>query len=130
MSSAKGKGKAIDHSSSNSIKAGLQFPVGRIGRFLRHGRYSQRVGMQAPVYMAAVLEYLAAELLELSGNMAAEMNKNRIGPRHILLAMKNDDELNLFMENATIADGGVLPRIEDELIPSRSKAKAEASQKV
>ena len=73
--------------------------------------------------MAAVLEYLAAELLELAGNASQECNKNRINPRHILLAIKNDDELNLFMQNSTISEGGVLPRIEDELIPIRSKAK-------
>lgn len=51
---------------SRSVKAGLQFPVGRIGRYLKKGRYAQRVGSGAPVYMAAVLEYLAAEVLSLS----------------------------------------------------------------
>lgn len=48
---------------SRSLKAGLQFPVGRIGRYLKKGRYSQRVGSGAPVYLAAVLEYLAAEVI-------------------------------------------------------------------
>lgn len=47
---------------SRSVKAGLQFPVGRIGRYLKKGRYSKRVGTGAPVYLAAVLEYLAAEV--------------------------------------------------------------------
>ena len=47
---------------SRSVKAGLQFPVSRIGRFLKKGRYAQRVGSGAPVYLAAVLEYLAAEV--------------------------------------------------------------------
>jgi histone H2A len=47
---------------TRSVKAGLQFPVGRIGRFLKKGRYAQRVGSGAPVYLAAVLEYLAAEV--------------------------------------------------------------------
>lgn len=50
---------------SRSVKAGLQFPVGRIGRYLKKGRYSQRVGSGAPVYLAAVLEYLAAEVISL-----------------------------------------------------------------
>ena len=48
---------------TRSVRAGLQFPVGRIGRFLKKGRYAQRVGTGAPVYLAAVLEYLAAEVL-------------------------------------------------------------------
>ncbi|CAL5328100.1 unnamed protein product [Camellia sinensis] len=47
---------------SQSVKAGLQFPVGRIGRYLKKGRYSQHVGTGASVYLAAVLEYLAAEV--------------------------------------------------------------------
>ena len=46
---------------TRSVKAGLQFPVGRIGRYLKNGRYAKRVGTGAPVYLAAVLEYLAAE---------------------------------------------------------------------
>lgn len=47
---------------TRSVKAGLQFPVGRIGRYLKKGRYAKRVGTGAPVYLAAVLEYLAAEV--------------------------------------------------------------------
>lgn len=50
---------------SRSVKAGLQFPVGRIGRYLKKGRYAKRVGTGAPVYLAAVLEYLAAEVIIL-----------------------------------------------------------------
>ena len=88
-----------------------RFPVGRIARFLRHGRYTQRVGTGAPVYLAAVLEYLAAEVLELAGNAAKDNKKTRIIPRHIQLAIRNDDELNKLMANTTIADGGVIPNI-------------------
>lgn len=47
---------------TKSLKAGLQFPVGRIARFLKKGRYAQRMGTGAPIFMAAVLEYLAAEV--------------------------------------------------------------------
>lgn len=49
---------------TRSVRAGLQFPVGRIGRYLKKGRYAQRVGSGAPVYLAAVLEYLAAEVMK------------------------------------------------------------------
>lgn len=60
-----GRGKtntARKKSVTKSAKAGLQFPVGRLGRYLKKGRYAQRVGSGAPVYLAAVLEYLAAEV--------------------------------------------------------------------
>lgn len=57
----RGKPKATK-SVSRSAKAGLQFPVGRIARFLKAGKYAERVGAGAPVYLSAVLEYLAAEV--------------------------------------------------------------------
>lgn len=62
-----GRGKqlgsgAAKKATSRSSKAGLQFPVGRIARFLKAGKYAERVGAGAPVYLAAVLEYLAAEV--------------------------------------------------------------------
>ena len=96
---------------SKSSRAGLQFPVGRVGRLLRHANYTERVGAGAPVYLAAVLEYLAAEVLELAGNAAKDNKKTRIVPRHILLAIRNDEELNKLLHNTTIAEGGVLPNI-------------------
>ena len=69
--SGRGKGKAKGtKSKSRSSRAGLQFPVGRIHRLLRKGNYAERVGAGAPVYLAAVLEYLSAEILELAGNAA------------------------------------------------------------
>ena len=63
-----GRGKTATKSVSRSAKAGLQFPVSRIGRYLKKGRYAKRVGGGAPVYLASVLEYLTAEILELAGN--------------------------------------------------------------
>ena len=32
-----------------------QFPVGRIARYLKKGKYATRIGAGAPVYLAAVL---------------------------------------------------------------------------
>jgi histone H2A len=107
--SGKGKGKGgrgEKKSTSSSAKAGLQFPVGRIGRYLRQGKYASRMGAGAPVYLAAVLEYLCAEILELAGNAARDNKKSRIVPRHITLAVKNDEELNKLLGNVTIAGGG------------------------
>lgn len=61
--SGRGKGKSIAKKAvSRSAKAGLQFPVGRIARYLKKGKYAERIGAGAPVYLAAVMEYLAAEV--------------------------------------------------------------------
>ncbi|CEQ40415.1 SPOSA6832_02047, partial [Sporobolomyces salmonicolor] len=106
---------------SRSAKAGLQFPVGRIHRLLRRGNYAQRVGAGAPVYLAAVLEYLAAEILELAGNAARDNKKSRIIPRHLQLAIRNDEELNRLLGHVVISQGGVLPNIHSELLPTKSK---------
>ena len=91
--SGRGKGKTGKKAVSRSAKAGLQFPVGRIARYLKAGKYATRVGAGAPVYLAAVLEYLAAEVLELAGNASRDNKKTRIVPRHIQLAICNDEEL-------------------------------------
>lgn len=122
--SGKGKGgrgkKSGGKGTSRSAKAGLSFPVGRIARFLKKGGYATRVGGGAPVYMAAVLEYLCAEILELAGNAARDNKKARIIPRHIQLAVRNDEELNRLLGSVTIASGGVLPNIHDVLKPKKS----------
>ncbi len=118
-----GKGKGKGKHQSRSAKAGLQFPVGRLARYLKKGGYSKRVGGAAPVYMAAVLEYIVAEVLELAGNAAKDNKKMRIIPRHIQLAVRNDDEWNQFFRNEIIASGGVLTNINAALLPEKKGKK-------
>ncbi|XP_041960555.1 histone H2A-like [Alosa sapidissima] len=121
--SGRGKtgGKARAKAKTRSSRAGLQFPVGRVHRLLRKGNYAQRVGAGAPVYLAAVLEYLTAEILELAGNAARDNKKTRIIPRHLQLAVRNDEELNKLLGGVTIAQGGVLPNIQAVLLPKKTE---------
>ena len=125
--SGKGKskgGKVGAKAKTRSSRAGLQFPVGRIHRFIRKGNYAERVGAGAPVYLAAVLEYLTAEILELAGNAARDNKKSRIIPRHLQLAIRNDEELNKLLQGVTIAQGGVLPNIQAVLLPKKQSSAA------
>ena len=115
----RGKAGAAGKNKSRSSKAGLQFPVGRVHRFLRGS--APRIGSGAPVYLAAILEYLCAEILELAGNAARDNKKSRITPRHVQLAIRNDEELNKLLSSVTIAAGGVLPNIHTVLLPKTTK---------
>jgi len=123
-----GRGKTEGKkATSKSTKAGLQFPVGRVGRLLKHGKYAARVGAGAPVYLASVLEYLTAEILELAGNASRDNKKRRIIPRHIQLAVRNDEELNKLLGKVTISQGGVLPNIHSVLLPKKAPVSEEAA---
>ncbi|XP_015283942.1 PREDICTED: histone H2A, sperm-like [Gekko japonicus] len=105
---------------TKSARADLQFPVGRIERFLRRGLYARRIGSGAAVFLAAVLEYLTAEVLDLAGDAAWKDKKQRIGPRHIFLAVKNDTDICNLFEGVTISEGGVLPNILPQLVPKKT----------
>ncbi|CAB1312587.1 unnamed protein product [Coregonus sp. 'balchen'] len=120
--SARG-GKKKTTKLSRSARAGVIFPVGRMMRYLRTGTHKYRIGMGAPVYMAAVIEYLA-------GNAARDNKKGRITPRHIKLAVANDEELNQLLRGVTISNGGVLPRIHPELLSKKRGSRVKVDTQV
>ena len=74
--------------------------------------------------MAAVLEYITSEILELAGDSAGE--KHRITPRHLQLSIKQDDELSQLFSHITISQGGVLSNINSSLFPAKKGSKEEA----
>lgn len=100
-------------------RAGVIFPVSRIIQKFKKIIPQEIFRVNAGVYTAAVLEYLCAEVLELAGNAAEQMNRQRITPRHILLATKNDEELDRLLKNVTLMEGGVLPYIHPSMLTLR-----------
>ena len=115
---------------SRSSRAGLQFPVARIHTNLKKANLANRIGNGAAVYLAAVSEYLSAEILELAGNAARDNKRKTISPRHLMLAIRNDEELNRLLAHVTIAQGGVLPNIHSVLLPKKSAETVETKTSV
>jgi len=118
-STARGGRKGGDRK-SKSTRAGVLFSVPRFHRYLKKSSPKSRVTMAAAVYTAAVIEYLAAEVLELSGNAAKDHKKQRINARHIFLAVSIDEELKKLLHGVTIPQGGVLPNIHPILLKMKS----------
>ena len=63
---------------------------------------------------------LLLQVLELAGNAARDNKKTRIVPRHIQLAVRNDEELSRLLGMVTIASGGVMPNIHNLLLPKKA----------
>ena len=98
-------------SKSRSEKAGLTMPVSKINRHLRDSRRAKRVGAGAPVYMAAVLEYAAAEILELAGKELGK--RKRIMPADIMKVIRKDEELNKLMGGCSVFSGDRVKGVSD-----------------
>ena len=92
-------------------RAGLAFPVSRIARYMKQGKFSPRIGGNAPVYLTAVLEHMVAEVMDLAGKVALAEGRTRITPRHIQLGMRNDAEFIRLLGGVTIGSGGVMPNL-------------------
>ncbi|TFK16767.1 histone-fold-containing protein, partial [Coprinopsis marcescibilis] len=79
---------------------------GRIHRFLKQGNYCRRLGSGAPVFLAAVLQYLTVEVLELAGDAARKIGQRRITPRDLKMVAEADAEINKLLRDVTIPGGG------------------------
>uniref|UniRef100_A0A8D2I3A2 Histone H2A n=1 Tax=Urocitellus parryii TaxID=9999 RepID=A0A8D2I3A2_UROPR len=90
---------------SRSTRTELQFPVSRVDRLLRQGHYAQRLSFFTPVFLAGVLEYLTAKILDLAGQEAHSNRKMRITPEHVGKVLEKNRHLyRLFEDNANPPD--------------------------
>merc|ERR1711991_1307871 len=127
--------------SSSSAKAGLIFPAGRIGSLLKKNKYTDRVSGTAAVFLTAVMQYCVSELLRVSTAVAravSEKSKKKgksdkkgkqIKPRHICVAVREDEELSKLLSKVTIAGGGVVGGVQTALKEKSSRSKKTTSSK-
>ncbi|XP_007955613.1 histone H2A-Bbd type 1-like [Orycteropus afer afer] len=79
---------------SRSTRAELQFSVSRVDRLLREGNNVQRLSWCTPIFLAGILEYVAANILELAGKEAQNNQRIRITPEHVRKAVDSNPELS------------------------------------
>lgn len=84
------------HDQRPTARAGLVFDIARTRRFLN--KYKFRIGEMAPIYFAAVIEYITAEILELAGNVTRDRKKRRVSVQSLHLAIQGDSELHCLIE--------------------------------
>ncbi|XP_036161566.1 histone H2A-Bbd type 2/3-like [Myotis myotis] len=108
MSGQRSRGGSSDHQRRNrtrsrTSRAELTFSVSHLEHLLRDGHYTQRLSANAPVYLAAIIQYLTATVLELAGNEAQKIGCRRITPALLDMAIHNNALLSGFFENTTIS---------------------------
>jgi len=111
-------GSSVNVSKMSRI-AGILFPIARVENIIRDN-YKGRIGSGTAVYLAAVLEYISAEILELTGNATVDNKEKTLKSRYLMLAINNDEELKKLAQTIDwdILGGGVIPNIHSEILKS------------
>merc|ERR1712176_960068 len=78
-------------------KRGLSFNSKKLRSIVRENCFGRRISFNSCIFFSGVLEYLTAEVLELSIGRNAR-GKSRISPRSIFVAIRGDLELNEFVQ--------------------------------
>jgi histone H2A len=116
--------KEENKGSSRQNKAGILFPPSVCEKFLRKfGTSNILVTAESPVYMASVLEYFTAELLDLASSISNSNNRVRITVRDLEIAVRTDEEFRTFFNtwNISFLGGGVIPFINPALTNKKKK---------
>jgi histone H3/H4 len=112
--------------SSRQGKAGIIFPPSITEKFLRNFGYSKiMVTSSAPVFLAAILDYLVAEILTLATKSAMTNKRIRITIRDLEMSIRGDVELSCLFDKLDLSfvGGGVLPYIHPYLITKKQRKK-------
>jgi histone H2A len=93
-----------------SARAGVTFPVSRVGRHLKESGAS-RISGTAPVYLAASLEYIVTELAEAAAAKTMARKKSRITVEDVANGIRSDPELNRLVGGLAFFTGDKLEEI-------------------
>ena len=109
--------------SSRQDKAGILFPPFITEKFLRRfGSSSLMITKTAPICLAAAIEYMTAEMLELASGFAINDKRVRINVRDLELGIRNDEELRKFFaeQNLLFIGAGSIPFIHPMIIKAKN----------
>ena len=105
------KGAFRNAAVSGAKRANITIPPARVMKLLRRDRIAQRMGKSASVYLAAVMDYMASEIIDMSVEQMNMVKKKRITPRNLKLAIANDQELSKMFAGGIFAQAGVMVQI-------------------
>ncbi|KAM6284677.1 histone H2A-like [Spheniscus humboldti] len=108
--------------SSRSSRAGLLFPVSRVERQLRRGHFAERFGARAPVYLAAVLQWVTHKAMDMAGKISKKSKQQRISPSHLQMAVRKSSVLKQLLRGGMPRrHGRAVPQSQRVASPSRKK---------
>lgn len=111
-------------------KAGILFPVGKINKRMAKSGWTDRVGGTAPIWVAAVCDYLAREVVDATAKACKDGGKHkRIQPRDVILAIRNDPDLNRVFAGVKVLVGDKLKGVSDEIVCEADKRYKDATKK-
>uniref|UniRef100_A0A2K6GIM0 Histone H2A n=1 Tax=Propithecus coquereli TaxID=379532 RepID=A0A2K6GIM0_PROCO len=98
MQSRRGSSCRQSQTRSRIARAELAFSVSHMERLLREGHYAQRLSSSALVFLAAIVQYLTAKVLELARNEAQNSGRRCITPEQVDIAVHNNALLSSFFD--------------------------------
>ncbi|GAB0177403.1 histone H2A-beta, sperm-like [Grus japonensis] len=114
--------KAKKSRSSRASRAGLLFSVSRVDRQLRRGRFAERFGARAPVYLAAVLQWVTHKTMDVAGKISKKSKQQRISPSHLQTAVQKNSVLKQLLRVGVPRGGGrAVPQSQRVASPSKKK---------
>ncbi|KAH0473382.1 MAG: hypothetical protein KVP17_005016 [Porospora cf. gigantea B] len=127
MSKGKGKlGSAATDRHTLSTRAGLTFPVARVRKLMRDGKFARRISPSSAVAVAAILEYMVCELAQVSGDAVKQNSMHKLTPRAVELGIRSDDEFARYLANVSIARSGVVGALTAKKAKSGKSSKKSA----